>query len=116
MTIEETKEPKRYIIYVDDSKVECRKILEELIKRNLDKISPIDSMYYSNAFEYLFRLFEKHDNPETDIRKAIQELIFLLEAKTGKVTELVDKKPQAVTAREQLMKDFVGVSNIDKVI
>ncbi|MBF0709750.1 MULTISPECIES: hypothetical protein [unclassified Gemella] len=93
MTIkEEAVKPNRYIINLDGNQVECRYVLEELIKRNIEKISPISSPYYTNAFEYLFRLYDKHEDPETDIRKAIQELIFLLEAETGKKTELKDMK------------------------
>lgn len=117
MIKEEVVKPSRYIIEVKGTDIECRHIIEALINRNKNKISPVSSPYFTDAFEYLFRLYDKHEDPETDIRKAIQKLIFLLEAETGKKTELKDvvkvKKSPAQRAREQLLADFVGVNNID---
>ncbi|MBF0747308.1 DUF3310 domain-containing protein [Gemella sp. 19428wG2_WT2a] len=87
MTIkEEVKKPKHYLIKIKDRYIESKHIIEALISES--RIVGTVAFWYGNAFKYITRMFKKHDDPVTDIDKAIECLLNIREIYTGKRHEL----------------------------
>ena len=60
---------------------------------------------------FIFRLCKKHDDPDTDIKKIIQESTFLLSSLLGEniTAKLIDKNG------EDLLNDYEEIATIDKL-
>lgn len=61
---------------VDSLQLETRYILKDLL--NDTNLTHEQAFWYGNIGKRYFRLCKKHDEPTTDIKKIIQESIFLL--------------------------------------
>lgn len=67
---------------VDSLQLETRYILRDLL--NDANLTHEQVFWYGNIGKRYFRLCKKHDNPTTDIKKIIQEAVFLLSSILGK--------------------------------
>lgn len=67
---------------VDSLQLETRYILKDLL--NDANLTHDQAFWYGNIGKRYFRLCKKHDEPTTDIKKIIQEAVFLLSSILGK--------------------------------
>ncbi len=67
---------------VDSLQLETRYILKNLL--NDANLTHEQTFWYGNIGKRYFRLCKKHDDPTTDIKKIIQEAVFLLSSILGK--------------------------------
>lgn len=67
---------------VDSLQLETRYILKNLL--NDANLTHEQAFWYGNIGKRYFRLCKKHDEPTTDIKKIIQEAVFLLSSILGK--------------------------------
>lgn len=67
---------------VDSLQLETRYILKDLL--NDANLTREQAFWYGNIGKRYFRLCKKHDDPTTDIKKIIQEAVFLLSSILGK--------------------------------
>ena len=67
---------------VDSLQLETRYILKDLL--NGANLTREQAFWYGNIGKRYFRLCKKHDEPTTDIKKIIQEAVFLLSSILGK--------------------------------
>ena len=77
---------------VDSLQLETRYILKDLL--NDANLTHEQAFWYGNIGKRYFRLCKKHDDPTTDIKKIIQEAVFLLSSILGKEykAKLIDEK------------------------
>ena len=77
---------------VDSLQLETRYILKDLL--NETNLTHEQAFWYGNIGKRYFRLCKKHDDPTTDIKKIIQEAVFLLSSILGKEykAKLIDEK------------------------
>ena len=77
---------------VDSLQLETRHILKDIVN-NANMTHEQAAWYWSVGKRY-FRLCKKHDDPTTDIKKIIQEAVFLLSSILGKdyKAKLIDEK------------------------
>ena len=77
---------------VDSLQLETRYILKDLL--NDTNLTHEQAFWYGNIGKRYFRLCKKHDEPTSDIKKIIQEAVFLLSSILGKEykAELLDEK------------------------
>ena len=69
-------------VVVDNLQLETRHILKDLL--NDTNLTHEQAFWYGNIGKRYFRLCKKHDEPTTDIKKIIQEAVFLLSSILGK--------------------------------
>ena len=67
---------------VDSLQLETRLVLKDLL--NDANLTREQAFWYGNIGKRYFRLCKKHDDPTTDIKKIIQEAVFLLSSILGK--------------------------------
>ena len=67
---------------VDSLQLETRHVLKDLL--NDANLTREQAFWYGNIGKRYFRLCKKHDEPTTDIKKIIQEAVFLLSSILGK--------------------------------
>ena len=67
---------------VDSLQLETRHVLKDLL--NDANLTREQAFWYGNIGKRYFRLCKKHDDPTTDIKKIIQEAVFLLSSILGK--------------------------------
>lgn len=67
---------------VDSLQLETRYILKDLL--NDANLTHEQAFWYGNIGKRYFRLCKKHDDPTTDIKKIIQEAVFLISSLLGK--------------------------------
>ena len=67
---------------IDSLQLETRYILKDLL--NDTNLTHEQAFWYGNIGKRYFRLCKKHDNPTTDIKKIIQEAVFLFSSILGK--------------------------------
>ena len=79
-------------VVIDNLQLETRYILKDVVN-NANMTHEQASWYWSMGKRY-FRLCKKHDEPTTDIKKIIQEAVFLLSSILGKEykAKLLDEK------------------------
>lgn len=77
---------------VDSLQLETRYILKDVL--NDTNLTHEQAFWYGNIGKRYFRLCKKHDDPTTDIKKIIQEAVFLLSSILGKEykAKLIDEK------------------------
>lgn len=77
---------------VDSLQLETRYILKDLL--NDANLTHEQAFWYGNIGKRYFRLCKKHDEPTSDIKKIIQEAVFLLSSILGKEykAKLLDEK------------------------
>ena len=77
---------------VDSLQLETRYILKNLL--NDTNLTHEQSFWYGNIGKRYFRLCKKHDDPTTDIKKIIQEAVFLISSILGNEykAKLLDEK------------------------
>ena len=94
---------------VDSLQLETRYILKDIV--NDINITREQAVWYWDIGKRYFRLFKKHDNPTTDLKKIIQVSTFLLSSLLG----------ENVTAKlfnengEDLLNDYEEIATIDKL-
>lgn len=69
-------------VIVDSLQLETRYVLKDLL--NDANLTHEQAFWYGNIGKRYFRLCKKHDEPTTDIKKIIQEAVFLLSSILGK--------------------------------
>lgn len=67
---------------IDSLQLETRYILKDLL--NETNLTHEQAFWYGNIGKRYFRLCKKHDDPTTDIKKIIQEAVFLISSILGK--------------------------------
>ena len=79
-------------VIVDNLQLETRHILKDIL--NDANLTREQAFWYGNIGKRYFRLCKKHDDPTTDIKKIIQEAVFLLSSILGKEykAKLIDEK------------------------
>ena len=79
-------------LVVDSLQLETRHVLKDLL--NDANLTREQAFWYGNIGKRYFRLCKKHDDPTTDIKKIIQEAVFLLSSILGKdyKAKLIDEK------------------------
>ena len=94
---------------VDSLQLETRYILKDIV--NDAKMTHEQASWYWNIGKRYFRLCKKHDDPVTDIKKIIQESIFLLSSLLGEniTAKLIDENG------EDLLNDYEEIATIDKL-
>lgn len=94
---------------VDSLQLETRYILKDIV--NDAKMTHEQASWYWNIGKRYFRLCKKHDDPVTDIKKIIQESIFLLSSLLGEniTAKLIDENG------EDLLNDYEKIATIDKL-
>ena len=77
---------------VDSLQLETRYILKDLL--NDANLTHEQAFWYGNIGKRYFRLCKKHDDPTTDIKKIIQEAVFLISSILGNEykAKLLDEK------------------------
>lgn len=94
---------------VDSLQLETRYILKDIV--NDINITREQAVWYWDIGKRYFRLFKKHNNPTTDLKKIIQVSTFLLSSLLG----------ENVTAKlfnengEDLLNDYEEIATIDKL-
>ena len=68
-------------VVVDNLQLETRYILRDVL--NDANLTHEQAFWYGNIGKRYFRLCKKHDDPTTDIKKIIQEAVFLLSSILG---------------------------------
>lgn len=94
---------------VDSLQLETRYILKDIV--NDINITREQAVWYWDMGKRYFRLFKKHDNPTTDLKKIIQESTFLLSSLLGEniTAKLIDENG------EDLLNDYEEIVTIDKL-
>lgn len=94
---------------VDSLQLETRYILKDIV--NDINITREQAVWYWDMGKRYFRLFKKHDNPTTDLKKIIQESTFLLSSLLGEniTAKLIDENG------EDLLNDYEEIATIDKL-
>ena len=94
---------------VHSLQLETRYILKDIV--NDAKMTHEQASWYWNIGKRYFRLCKKHDDPDTDIKKIIQESTFLLSSLLGEniTAKLIDKNG------EDLLNDYEEIATIDKL-
>ena len=79
-------------LVVDSLQLETRYVLKDIL--NDTNLTREQAFWYGNIGKRYFRLCKKHDDPTTDIKKIIQEAVFLLSSILGKdyKAKLIDEK------------------------
>ena len=79
-------------VVVDNLQLETRHILKDIV--NDANMTHEQAAWYWSVGKRYFRLCKKHDDPTTDIKKIIQEAVFLLSSILGKEckAKLLDEK------------------------
>ena len=94
---------------VDSLQLETRYILKDIV--NDANITREQAVWYWDIGKRYFRLFKKHDNPTTDLKKIIQVSTFLLSSLLGEniTAKLIDENG------EDLLNDYEEIATIDKL-
>ena len=94
---------------VDSLQLETRYILKDIV--NDINITREQAVWYWDIGKRYFRLFKKHDNPTTDLKKIIQESTFLLSSLLGEnvTAKLINENG------EDLLNDYEEIATIDKL-
>lgn len=94
---------------VDSLQLETRYILKDIV--NDINITREQAVWYWDMGKRYFRLFKKHDNPTTDLKKIIQVSTFLLSSLFGENinAKLIDKNG------DDLLNDHEEIATIDKL-
>lgn len=94
---------------VDSLQLETRYILKDIV--NDINITREQAVWYWDIGKRYFRLFKKHDNPTTDLKKIIQVSTFLLSSLLGEniTAKLIDENG------EDLLSDYEEIATIDKL-
>ena len=95
---------------VDSLQLETRYILKDLL--NDANLTHEQAFWYGNIGKRYFRLCKKHDEPTTDIKKIIQEAVFLLSSILGKEykAKLLDEQ-----GNDLLNEKEEGIATIGKL-
>ena len=116
---------------VDSLQLETRYILKNLL--NDANLTHEQTFWYGNIGKRYFRLCKKHDDPTTDIKKIIQEAVFLLSSILGKEykahlldeqgNDLLNEKEEEIAVFDKLNdlltpqeKEFLKNRNINCVM
>lgn len=116
---------------VDSLQLETRYILKDLL--NSANLTHEQAFWYGNIGKRYFRLCKKHDNPTTDIKKIIQEAVFLISSILGneykaklldeKGNDLLNEKEEEIAVFDKLNslltpqeKEFLKDRNISCVM
>ena len=94
---------------VDSLHLETRYILKDIV--NDINITREQAMWYWDIGKRYFRLFKKHDNPTTDLKKIIQVSTFLLSSLLGEniTAKLIDE------IGDDLLNGHEEIATIDKL-
>ena len=94
---------------VDSLQLETRYILKDIV--NDINITREQAVWYWDMGKRYFRLFKKHDNPSTDLKKIIQVSTFLLSSLLGENinAKLIDENGN------DLLNDHEEIATIDKL-
>ena len=94
---------------VDSLQLETRYILKDIV--NDINITREQAVWYWDIGKRYFRLFKKHDNPTTDLKKIIQVSTFLLSSLLDEniTAKLIDE------SGEDLLNDYEEIATIDKL-
>ncbi len=94
---------------VDSLHLETRYILKDIV--NDINITREQAMWYWDIGKRYFRLFKKHDNPTTDLKKIIQVSTFLLSSLLGEniTAKLIDE------SGDDLLNGHEEIATIDKL-
>lgn len=89
--------------------LETRYILKDIV--NDINITREQAVWYWDIGKRYFRLFKKHDNPSTDLKKIIQVSTFLLSSLLGEniTAKLIDENGN------DLLNDHEEIATIDKL-
>lgn len=118
-------------VVVDNLQLETRHILKDLL--NDTNLTHEQAFWYGNIGKRYFRLCKKHDEPTTDIKKIIQEAVFLLSSILGKEykaklldeqgNDLLNEKDEEIAVFDKLNslltpqeKEFLKNRNINCVM
>ena len=116
---------------VDSLQLETRYILKDVL--NATSLTHEQAFWYGNIGKRYFRLCKKHDEPTTDIKKIIQEAVFLLSSILGKEykahlldeqgNDLLNEKEEEIAVFDKLNslltpqeKEFLKNRNINCVM
>ena len=99
---------------VDSLQLETRYILKDLL--NDANLTHDQAFWYGNIGKRYFRLCKKHDEPTTDIKKIIQEAVFLLSSILGKEykAKLLDEKGNDLLNEQD--KEFLNEKDIEHIL
>lgn len=94
---------------VDSLHLETRYILKDIV--NDINITREQAVWYWDIGKRYFRLFKKHDNPTTDLKKIIQVSTFLLSSLLGEniTAKLIDE------SGDDLLNGHEEIATIDKL-
>ena len=118
-------------VVVDNLQLETRHILKDVL--NDANLTHEQAFWYGNIGKRYFRLCKKHDEPTTDIKKIIQEAVFLLSSILGKEckaqildvdgNDLLNEKEEEIAVFDKLNslltpqeKEFLKDRNINCVM
>ena len=116
---------------VDSFQLETRHVLKDLL--NDANLTREQAFWYGNIGKRYFRLCKKHDDPTTDIKKIIQEAVFLLSSILGKEykaklldeqgNDLLNEKDEEIAVFDKLNdllnvqeKEFLKDRNLNCVV
>ena len=116
---------------VDSLQLETRYILKDLL--NDANLTHEQAFWYGNIGKRYFRLCKKHDEPTTDIKKIIQEAVFLLSSILGKEykaklldeqgNDLLNEKEEEIAVFDKLNdllndqeKEFLNEKDIEHIL
>ena len=116
---------------VDSLQLETRHVLKDLL--NDANLTREQAFWYGNIGKRYFRLCKKHDDPTTDIKKIIQEAVFLLSSILGKEykahlldadgNDLLNEKYEEIAVFDKLNdllneqeKEFLNEKNIEHIL
>lgn len=116
---------------VDSLQLETRYILKDLL--NDANLTHEQAFWYGNIGKRYFRLCKKHDEPTTDIKKIIQESVFLLSSILGKEykaklieekgNDLLNEKEEEIAVFDKLNslltpqeKEFLNEKDIEHIL
>ena len=116
---------------VDSFQLETRHVLKDLL--NDANLTREQAFWYGNIGKRYFRLCKKHDDPTTDIKKIIQEAVFLLSSILGKEykahlldadgNDLLNEKYEEIAGFDKLNdllneqeKEFLNEKNIEHIL
>lgn len=94
---------------VDSLQLETRYILKDIV--NEANMTHEQAAWYWDIGKRYFRLFKKHDNPTTDLKKIIQVSTFLLSSLLGEniTAKLIDE------SGDDLLNGHEEIATIDKL-
>lgn len=116
---------------VDSLQLETRHVLKDLL--NGANLTHEQAFWYGNIGKRYFRLCKKHDDPTTDIKKIIQEAVFLLSSILGKDykahlldadgNDLLNEKDEEIAVFDKLNdllnvqeKEFLNEKDIEHIL